>query len=159
MKVTASAQLLLAQNNNKLICGDKRWPILYIIVFLGVVWITVLVFCQFKQKNDKKTPHFFVWISLFFTLESFLQRILPKNPDWQRYQQIATWILGFQNENGGRAFLPERDRRHAPAISRQVQELFYVELDFLEQILFLYLFPHNATLLENYHDTFHLNLL
>ena len=46
---------------------------------------------------------------------------------WQRYQQIATWILGFQNGNGSRAFLPERDRRHAPAISRQVQELFYLK--------------------------------
>ena len=44
----------------------RSWPILYIIVFLGVVWITVLVFCQFKQKIGKKSPFFFINQLIFY---------------------------------------------------------------------------------------------
>ena len=49
----------------------RSWPILYIIVFLGVVWITVLVFCQFKQKIGKKSPFFFHKSAYFLPLNHF----------------------------------------------------------------------------------------
>ena len=67
----------------------RSWPILYIIVFLGVVWITVLVFCHFKQKNAKNSPIFLHKSSYFsllihfwkgFAQQTQIDKVMTKSP-------------------------------------------------------------------------------
>ena len=108
------AYVIIRVQRNFLSPPPSGGPFMYIIVFLGVVWITVLVFCQFKQKTDKKSPIFLSKSTHFLPLNHFckgfcqrtrIDRDMTKSPLFFGISKYS-WLWTLHKIQAGRAATP-----------------------------------------------------